>query len=97
MKNMDFLKKALEIKEKIDKVLSDLRVEAESGGGMVKAVCNGKGRVVELFIEPEVINPREKDMLEDLIIAAVNEAKRRAEEMAQKEIVKITGFQIPGI
>ncbi len=97
MKGMDFFKKALEIKEKIDKVLCEIRVEAESGGGMVKAVCDGKGRLVELFIEPEVINSQEKDMLEDLIIAAVNEAKRKAEERAQEEIVKITGFQFPSL
>lgn len=73
-------------------------VEATSGGGMVTATANGAGEIVSLKIEKEVINPDDVEMLQDLIIAAVNEALRRAHEMINAEMLKLTGgIQIPGL
>ena len=78
--------------------LAERTISASSGGGMVTAVVNGRQELVSLKIEPEVLNPEDKEMLEDLIVAAVNEALRRSQEMVQEEIAKITGgLKIPGL
>ena len=66
-------------------------MEASAGGGMVTAVVNGKHELVSLKIEKDVVNPEDVDMLQDLIVAAVNEAVRKAQEMAQAEMAKLTG------
>ena len=73
-------------------------VEATAGGGMVSVTVNGKFEVLSLKIEKEVVNPEDIDMLQDLIVAAVNEGIRKAQEMASAEMAKITGgMQIPGL
>ncbi|MDI6890075.1 MAG: YbaB/EbfC family nucleoid-associated protein [Thermodesulfovibrionales bacterium] len=73
-------------------------VEATAGGGMVTAVANGAGELVSLKIEKEVVNPDDVEMLQDLIIAAANEALRRAHEMVSGEMSKLTGgLQLPGL
>jgi DNA-binding YbaB/EbfC family protein len=73
-------------------------VEATAGGGMVTAIANGAGEIVSLKIEKEVVNPEDIEMLQDLIVAAVNEALRRAQEMVNTEMSKLTGgLQIPGL
>ena len=73
-------------------------VEATAGGGMVTAVANGAGELVSLKIEKEVVNPDDIEMLQDLIIAAANEALRRAHEMVSSEMSKLTGgLQLPGL
>jgi DNA-binding YbaB/EbfC family protein len=73
-------------------------VTAQAGGGMVEAVVNGRLELVSLRIEPEVANPEDVDMLQDLILAAVNEALNRAREMMAQEMAKLTGgMQIPGL
>ena len=73
-------------------------VEATSGGGMITAVVNGKYELVSLKIEKEVVNPDDIDMLQDLIVAAVNEGVRKAQELAAAEMAKITGgLNIPGL
>jgi DNA-binding YbaB/EbfC family protein len=73
-------------------------VEATAGGGMVAVTVNGKFEVLSLKIEKEVVNPEDIDMLQDLIVAAVNEGVRKAQEMASAEMAKITGgMQIPGL
>lgn len=73
-------------------------VEASSGGGMVTVVANGGGEIVSIAIDREVVNPEDIDMLQDLIIAASNEALRRASEMVNEEMSKLTGgMQIPGL
>jgi len=91
--------------QKIQKKMAELQeelaqrtVSASAGGGMVTAVVNGRQELVSLKIDPEVLNPEEKEMLEDLIVAAVNEALRRSQEMVQEEMSKITGgLKIPGL
>ena len=73
-------------------------VEATAGGGMVTAVANGAGELVTLKIEKEVVDPEDVEMLQDLIMAASNEAIRRAQEMVNEEVSKLTGgMQMPGM
>ena len=73
-------------------------VEASSGGGMVNVVINGKQEILSIRIDPEVVNREDIEMLQDLIVAAVNEAIRKSQEMMTEEMKKITGgLNIPGL
>ena len=73
-------------------------VEATSGGGMVKVVANGRQRVVAIQIEKEVVDPEDVEMLQDLILAAVNDALLKSQEMVSQEMSKLTGgLNIPGL
>ena len=70
----------------------------QSGGGMVTATVNGAHELLELSIDPDVIDPEDKEMLEDMVVAAVNQAMQQAEEMAQQELGKLAGgMNIPGL
>lgn len=83
---------------KLQEELAERTVEASAGGGMVRVVANGKQQIVSIDIEKEVIDPDDSEMLQDLIIAAVNEALTNAQEMASEEMGKLTGgLSIPGI
>lgn len=97
----DLVKQAQEFQKRVKKMqdeLGDKVVEATSGGGMVTVTANGKQDLLSLKIEPEVVNPDDVEMLEDLILAAVNEAKRKSAKLAQEEMKKITGgMNIPGL
>jgi len=78
--------------------LEQKRVESSSGGGMVTVVVNGRQDVLEVKIHPDVVNPDDVEMLEDLILAAINQAQQRAQEMMQEEMGQLTGgIQIPGL
>ncbi|KPJ65810.1 MAG: nucleoid-associated protein [Syntrophobacter sp. DG_60] len=82
----------------LEEELADKTVESSVGGGMVKVVANGRRQIVSITIDKEVINPDEVEMLQDLIIAAVNDALRKTQEMISTEISKITGgIKIPGL
>ena len=73
-------------------------VEATAGGGMVTAVANGAGELVSIKIEKDVVDPEDIEMLQDLILAASNEALRRAQEQVSEEMSKLTGgMQMPGL
>jgi DNA-binding YbaB/EbfC family protein len=95
------MKQAKKMQEKIASIQAELEgktVEATAGGGMVTVVVNGKFEILSLKIDKEVVNPEDVDMLQDLIMAAVNEGVRKAQEMATAEMSKITGgFNIPGL
>lgn len=105
----DILKQAQKIQEKMQKVqdeLSNLRVEASAGGGMVTVVANGKQEILEIHIDKQVVDPEDIEMLEDLVVAAVNKALEKAQEMANQEMGKVAGgllgnlpggFKIPGL
>jgi len=97
----NILKQAQQMQARMLKLQEELAaktVEASSGGGMVTAVVNGKHELLSLKIEKDVVNPEDIEMLQDLIVAAVNEAIRKATEMAQAEMSKITGgMNIPGL
>ena len=97
----NIMKQAKKIQEKMAQMQAELElktVEASAGGGMVTAVVNGKFEVLSLKIEKEVVNSEDVEMLQDLIIAVVNEGIRKAQEMTSEEMSKITGgFNIPGL
>lgn len=97
----NIMKQAKKIQEKIASMQAELEsrtVEATAGGGMVTVVVNGKFEILSMKIEREVVNQEDVDMLQDLIMAAVNEGIRKAQEMASAEMSKITGgFNIPGL
>ncbi len=78
--------------------LQSREVEASAGGGMVTATVNGAQQLVALKMEPSVIDPEDVEMLQDLVMAAVNEAVKKSQAMAQEEMSKITGgMNIPGL
>ncbi len=102
MGNMgNLLKQAQEMQAKLARVQEEMAqktVEATSGGGMVKVTVNGQLSLSSIKIDATVVNPEEIDMLQDLILAAVNEGVRRAREMVSEEMSKLTGgFKIPGM
>lgn len=83
---------------KLQEELGERTVEASSGGGMVAVVANGKQEIISVTIDPEVIDPEDKDMLQDLIIAAVNDALAKAKQMVQEEMGKLThGLNLPNL
>ena len=84
--------------EEIQKELENKRVEGTSGGGMIKVVANGKQEILEIKIDPEVVNPSDVEMLEDLIVAAVNQAREKAQQLQMDDMAKLTGgLKIPGL
>ena len=97
----NIMKQAKKIQERMAKLqeeLAEKTVEASAGGGMVTAVVNGRFELVSIKLEKEVVNPADVEMLQDLIVAAVSEGIRKAQEMASAEMAKITGgFNIPGM
>lgn len=83
---------------KMQEELAEKTIDATSGGGMVKVTANGAQRIVSIEIEREVVDPEDVDMLQDLILAAVNEALTQSQEMVNNEMKKITGgLNIPGM
>ena len=84
--------------QEIQKELADKKVEAESGGGMVKVTGNGKGEILSIRIEKEIIKQEEKDVLEDLVLIAINEVLKRSQELNTSEMSKVTGgLKMPGL
>ncbi len=99
------LKQVQKMQEEMQKVqgqLGNITVSEEAGGGMIKATANGNKELVSVEIDPQVINPDEKDILEDLVVAAVNKALQSAAKLAEEEMAKVTkgmlppGLNIPG-
>ena len=102
MKGMgDMLKQAQKLQSKMLKLqeeLAEKTVETTAGGGMVKVVANGKQQLVSLQIEKEVVDPEDVEMLEDLILAAIQQARDKAQELAEQEMQKATaGLLPPGV
>ncbi|MBI3014341.1 MAG: YbaB/EbfC family nucleoid-associated protein [Candidatus Tectomicrobia bacterium] len=97
----NLMKQAQKMQEQVaqlQKELANRTIEATAGGGMVKVVANGNQQVVSVKIDPTVVDPAEIEMLEDLVVAAVNEALRKAQEMTAEEVSKLTGgLKIPGL
>ena len=84
--------------QEIQKELADKKVEAESGGGMVKVTGNGKGEILSIRIEKEIIKQEEKEVLEDLVLVAINEVLRRSQELNTSAMSKVTGgLTMPGL
>ncbi len=97
----EMMRQAQILQNKIAKTQEELKkrtVEVSVGGGMVKAVANGTPQIVSLSIEKEVVDPEDVEMLQDLVVAAVNEALVRSKEMVDSEMAKITGgLKMPGM
>jgi DNA-binding YbaB/EbfC family protein len=102
VKNLgNLMKQAQKLQSKMQEMQTELgkrTVTAQAGGGMVEATANGQQELVALRIDPEVVSPEEVEMLQDLVLAAVNEALGRAKEMMAQEMGKLTGgLQLPGL
>ena len=97
----EIMKQAQQMQQRMSQVQNELAgrtVTASVGGGMVAVTVNGKNELLSVQIDKEVINPEDRTMLQDLIVSAVNEGIRKAQDMAQAEMRKITGgMNIPGI
>ncbi|MBD3181292.1 YbaB/EbfC family nucleoid-associated protein [Candidatus Poribacteria bacterium] len=101
MKMNNLMKQAQKMQKQmmeIQEELANRTVEATVGGGMVSVVANGQQDIISIRIDPEVVDPNDVEMLQDLILAAVNEAHRRAQELMTDEMNKLTGgMKIPGL
>jgi DNA-binding YbaB/EbfC family protein len=90
-----------ELQERMERVQEELEsrtVEASSGGGMVTATANGNQQLVSVRIKPEAVDPDDMEMLEDLVVAAVNLALEKSKELHQSEMSKLTGgLKLPGL
>ncbi len=92
------MKQLQQAQERIQREIAELRLGATAGGGMVSVEMDGQKQLVSLKIDPEVVNKEDVEMLQDLVLAAVNEAARRVDEAVQEKIGGMTGgLKIPGI
>jgi DNA-binding YbaB/EbfC family protein len=99
MNIQQMMKQAQQMQERLQKQLTELRVEGNAGGGMVTVVVNGTKQVQSLTIDPEVVSKEDVGMLQDLIIAALNDAHRKADEAMQANVGGMLppGLKIPGL
>lgn len=97
----DLMREAQKLQTEMQKMQEEAKektIEASAGGGMVTVVANGGGEMISIKIEKDVVNPDDIEMLQDLILAATNEALRRAQQMVNDEMSKLTmGMQVPGM
>lgn len=95
------IKQAKKMQEQMEKMQGELHeriVEASAGGGAITAKVNGRQEILEIKIKPEVVDPEDVEMLEDLIITVINDAIKKSQDMVSGEMSKITGgFNIPGL
>ena len=90
----NMMKQAQQLQKKMNEAqekLKSIEVEGSSGGGMVKVIVNAKGDIKKIDIDKSLMNPNEKEMTEDLILAAINDAKNKAENAAAEEMKNLTG------
>jgi len=98
MNIQQMMKQAQQMQERLQKQMAELKVEATSGGGMVTVVMNGSKQIQTLTIDPEVVSKDDVEMLQDLVLAAVNGAARKVDEaMAQQMGGMLGGMRIPGL
>jgi len=98
MNIQQMMKQAKQMQERMQKEMAGLKVEGNAGGGMVTVVVNGAKQLQSLKIDPEVVSKDDVEMLQDLIVAAINDAHRKAdEEMSQKMGGMMGGLKIPGL
>lgn len=98
MNPKQLMKQVQQMQAQMQQRMSELRVEGSAGGGMVKAVMNGQKELLSVSIEKEAVDPNDIDMLQDLVVAAVNEASRKVDEEMQSQLGAMTGgMKIPGL
>ena len=99
--NRNMMRQAQQLQQRFAKLQEELEqatVEATSGGGMVKAVVTGKQTVTSITIDPEAVDPDDVELLEEMVLAAVNEALQKSQDLAQQKMAAITGgMNIPGL
>src|SRR5687768_18584532 len=98
MNIQQMMKQAQQMQEKMQRQMAELRVEATAGGGMVTVVVNGAKQLQSIKIDPEVVSKDDVEMLQDLIVAAVNDAHRKVDEqLGQSMSGMLGGMKIPGL
>ena len=98
MNIQQMMKQAQQMQERLQQQMAELRVEGNAGGGMVIVAMNGSKQVLSLTIDPEVVSKDDVEMLQDLILAAINDASRKADEhMSQTMGGMMGGLKIPGL
>jgi len=98
MNIQQMMKQAQQMQDKLQKQMAEMQVEATAGGGMVTVVINGAKQLLSIKIDPEAVSKDDVEMLQDLILAAVNDAQRKADEaMSQQMSGMMGGLKIPGI
>ncbi|MBI2935451.1 MAG: YbaB/EbfC family nucleoid-associated protein [Chloroflexi bacterium] len=99
--NRQFIRQAQQLQARLAKVQEELEtatVEATAGGGVVKAVVTGKLKLQSITIDPQAVDPQDVEMLQELVLAAVNEALQKAQDLAQQKMGALTGgLKIPGL
>jgi nucleoid-associated protein EbfC len=98
MNIQQMMKQAQQMQERMQKQMAEMRIEASAGGGMVTVVMNGAKQIQQLTIDPEVVSGDDVEMLQDLIVAAINDGQRKADEaLAQQMGGLMGGLKIPGL
>ena len=101
MKGGNMMKQVQQMQAKMAEMQAELEnaeVEASAGGGMVKVVVTGKNEIKSITIDPEVVNPEDVEMLQDLIVAALNQAREKTQELQQQQMSSLTGgLNLPGL
>ncbi|MEI6670129.1 MAG: YbaB/EbfC family nucleoid-associated protein [Acidobacteriota bacterium] len=98
MNIQNMMKQAQRMQEQMQRQMAEMRIEATAGGGMVTVVVNGLKQVQSLKLDPEVVNKDDVEMLQDLILAAINDASRKADEAMSTQLGGMMGgMKIPGL
>ena len=98
MNPQQLMKQAQQMQERMQKQMAELKVEGNAGGGMVTVTMNGAKQVLALKLDPEAVSKDDVEMLQDLILAAINDAQRKADEEMQKSMGgMLGGLKIPGL
>ena len=98
MNIQQMMKQAQQMQDRMQKQMAEMRIEATAGGGMVTVVMNGSKQVLSLKIDPEAVSKDDVEMLQDLILAAINDGSRKADEaMSQQTSGMMGGMKIPGL
>jgi len=98
MNIQQMMKQAQQMQDRMQKQMAEMRIEATAGGGMVTVVMNGSKQVLSLKIDPEAVSKDDVEMLQDLILAAINDGSRKADEaMSQQMSGLMGGMKIPGL
>ena len=98
MNPKQMMKQVQQMQAQMQQRMAELRAEGSAGGGMVKAVVNGSKELLSITIDKEAVDPNDVEMLQDLVVAAVNEASRKADEDMQSTLGAMTGgMKIPGL
>ena len=98
--NRNFLKQAQQLQARLAKAQEDLeseRVEASAGGGAVKVVATGKQTIESVTIDPGAVDPDDVEILQDMVLAAVNDALAKSQQLASERLGSITGVKLPGM